>query len=194
MAQSAEPTFVHHHEEGGDENRPYHKGVKENSERQSEAKLVHSDKRSGQQRGKRAGHNDAATGNDAASFLQRDRDALNSSMLHLFFADPRHEKNVVVLSDRDQDREEKCRDLPVEPGKAGGIHQPEHGESHTKRHQIAEKHTDDEVHADDQLPQQKQQDQKHSDQYVTVNHDLITIGRCFEVNNAGSRPQSVNDR
>ena len=113
-------------------------------------------------------------------------------MGHLFLADAGHEEDVVVLADRDQDREEECWNLPVESREAGRIEREEERKRGSECYQIAEENADDQVDGDCYLTKKRDQNQENSRKHKTIDNSLVTISDRFQVSNTCRWSDSVN--
>ena len=95
-------------------NRANDERIKQHAQREREAQLEHSSQRAGQHRGKRARHDDAATGDDAAGSHDGLAKPFQQSATSLFLEDASDQIDIVVFADGHEDYEQEQRQLPIE--------------------------------------------------------------------------------
>jgi hypothetical protein len=72
-----------------------------------------------------------------------------------FLPDPRHDQDVVVLAQRQQEREKQERQDERQPRLPGGLDEHEHGQP--QRREVGQHHGDDQVQRGDETPHHHRQ-------------------------------------
>ena len=159
-------------EKGGHEQRANDERVQQHAERQREAQLHHRTQRATGHRDERAGHDDAATGDDTAGLEECLAQPGQRSAAALLLEYASDEVDVVVLADGDEDHEQEHGHFPVESLESVGIGPAEEQYGRTHRDQISEHDGGDQVQAHERMPQQQPQDEEDGE----YDEDLDSTG------------------
>ena len=178
-----------HEREGGHQHGPHQQGVEQDADADDHAELREHDQRQHAEHREDGREQDPGAGDDASGGREAAQHPFPAAVAERLLAGPRHQEDVVVDAQRDEEHEREQDRVVVDALEAQQVGEDEPGQA-----EAGDVRRDDGRHEQDRRDhgsQQKDQRQQHQDEDEREDHAPVVGGGRARVDRLGLRPGGV---